>query len=108
MVEIAPFLNDYYADFLRHTERFLALQGARSADYAVGWQSTPADRIVGIEYDDTRFDDGDYHARLVINGSGGNVVMDTGLRMALGILKSTFDRPENVELARNVASAAPG
>lgn len=106
MVEIALFLNDYYADLLRHTERFLAMQGALPADYAIGWQSIPTDRIIGIAYDEARFDGGDYHARLVINGSGGNAVIDTGLRMALGVLKATFDRPENVEVARNLVSAA--
>lgn len=108
MIEIAPFLNDYYADFLRSTDRFLAMQGACSSDYAVGWQSSPADRLFVVQYDEARFGDGDYHARILIKGSIGSVAIDTGLRMALGVLRATFDRPENVDTARNVASAVPG
>lgn len=108
MIEIAPFLNDYYSDFLRRTDRFLTMQGARPADYAVGWQSTPTDRVMVVEYDETRFADGDYRAHILINGSAGGITIDTGLRMALGILRATFDQPENVAIARNLSLAKPG
>lgn len=107
MIEIAPFLNDYYVDFLRRTGRFLEMQGASPADYVVGWQSTRADRAFVVHYDETRFEDGDYRARILIDGPGGGIVINTGLRMALGILRATFDQPANVAIARNLGSQGP-
>ena len=105
MMEIASFLNDYYADVVRRTDRFLATRGARSRDYAIGWQSIPTEPLVVVHYDDSRFDDGDYHARIMINGSANAIQIDAGFRMALGILRSIFDQPSNVAAVRDLASS---
>lgn len=105
MMEIAPFLNDYYADVVRRTDRFLATRGARSRDYAIVWQSIPTEPLVVVHYDDSRFDDGDYNARILINGSTNAIQVDTGFRMALGILRSSFDQLSNVVAVRDLVSS---
>lgn len=105
MIKIAPFLNDFYADFLKRAERFLSLQGAREEDYAITWQSAPGDGVMTVQYDDARFDDGDYRARITILAPNGTTVIETGLRMALGIVRATFDRVENHAILREMLSA---
>lgn len=105
MIEIAPFLNDFYADFLKRTERFLSMQGARGEDYAITWQSPSEDRMMIVQYDDARFDDGDHRARITIPGPNGTIMIETGLRMALGIVRATFDRVDNLAILHEVSSA---
>ncbi len=105
MIEIAPFLNDSYADFLKRTGRFLAMQGAREEDYAIVWQASAGDRAMVIHYDDARFDDGDYRARITIPGPNDTAVIETGLRMALGIVRATFDHVDNLEILHEISRA---
>jgi len=105
MIEIAPFLNDFYADFLQRTERFLRMQGAREEDYAITWQSPPGDRMMIVQYDDARFDDGDYHTRITIPGPKGTIMIETGLRMALGIVRATFDRVDNLAILHDISAS---
>jgi len=104
MIEIAPFLNDVYADFLKRTERFLSLQGAREEDYAITWRSPPGNRMMIVQYDDARFDDGDYRARITILAPNGTTLIETGLHMALGIVRATFDRVENHAILHEMLS----
>lgn len=105
MIEIAPFLNDFYADLLKRTVRFLSMQGAREEDYAITWQSPPGDHKMIVQYDDARFDDGDYRARIMIPGPNGTIMIETGLRMALGIVRATFDRVDNLAILHEISSA---
>ncbi len=108
MIEAAPFLNAFYADMLGRTDRYLAAQGIGSKDYAVVWQTNPARPLMAIHYDEARFDDGDYHARINVHGQGSDIAIDTGLRMALGILRSTFDHVDNVVALRGMTAIDPG
>ena len=108
MIESAPFLVDHYVDLLNKTERFLAAQGIAPNDYAVVRQAEHASGMIAVRYDETRFDDGDYHARIVIRGAGGDTVIDTGFRMALRLVRATFDSSDNLSLARRLNALQPG
>lgn len=105
MIEIAPFLNDVYADFLKRTDRFLVNQGAHGEDYAILWQSSPGDRATIVHYDEGRFEDGDYRARIMIRGFHQTAAIETGLRMALGILRATFDHVDNLAILHEMLSS---
>ncbi|RYF24152.1 MAG: hypothetical protein EOO77_00705 [Oxalobacteraceae bacterium] len=108
MIEIAPFLNSHYANIVGATGRFLEGQGVAPSIYAVTSKELSADCLFTIRYDETRFEDGDYHARILISGSVGVSVIDTGLRMALGVLRSTFDSADNVGALHDIGSKEPG
>ncbi len=108
MIEAAQFLDAFYANMLGRTDRYLAAQGVGSDDYAVVWQTDPARPLMAIHYDEASFDDGDYHARVIVHGQGSDIAIDTGLRMALGILRSTFDHVDNVVALRGMAAIDPG
>ncbi len=107
MIEAAPFLNAFYADMLGRTDRYLVAQGVGSKDYAVAWQADLGRPLMAIHYDEARFDDGDYHARINVHGQGSDIAIDTGLRMALGILRSTFDHVDNVVALRGMTAIDP-
>ena len=108
MIERAPLLVDHYVEMLNKTERFLTAKGVAPDDYAVVWQAEPASATIVVRYEESRFDNGDYHARIVIQGLVASTVIDTGFSKALNILTATLDDADNLAIARRLDSFPPG